>query len=167
MKIPGGRSTNPAAVPARKDGPDCHARIAELEAEVASLRKVLAHVGVAVDQVAGMDASEFAIERIDRAADAGLARSDAATAKKGHGWEMTAGGADLAASQANDEALRSANVALEESRTALRERDERLHLILDSAADYAIFTTDLDRRVTSWNVGAERVLGWTADEIVG
>lgn len=26
---------------------------------------------------------------------------------------------------------------------------------------------DLDRRVTGWNVGAERVLGWTEAEVVG
>ncbi|HVE54969.1 MAG TPA: PAS domain-containing protein, partial [Ramlibacter sp.] len=33
--------------------------------------------------------------------------------------------------------------------------------------DYAIFTQDLERRVTSWNVGAQRLLGFTEQEIVG
>jgi PAS domain S-box-containing protein len=38
---------------------------------------------------------------------------------------------------------------------------------LDSAADFAIVTTDPEGRVTAWNPGAERILGWTAEEMVG
>ena len=49
---------------------------------------------------------------------------------------------------------------------ALRASEERLRLILGSATDYAIFTTDLDRRVTTWNEGARRLLGW-GEEMVG
>lgn len=40
-------------------------------------------------------------------------------------------------------------------------------MILESARDVAIFTVDRARRVTSWNVGAERMLGHTAAEITG
>jgi PAS domain S-box-containing protein len=47
------------------------------------------------------------------------------------------------------------------------ERERFLAALLDSAADYAIFSTDLDGRVTSWNAGAETLLGWTKDEITG
>jgi PAS domain S-box-containing protein len=167
MKNPSDQLTNPAAVPAPQDGSDGNTRIAELEAEVAALRKALVRLGVTADQVAGLDASELASERTDRAADAGLARSAAATAEGGHRREMAAGRANLAASEADNKALGRANVALAESRAALHERDERLHLILDSAVEYAIFTTDLNRRVTSWNAGAQRVLGWAEDEIIG
>ena len=78
-----------------------------------------------------------------------------------------AGRAAPAASEGADEALRRADAELAASRAALREREERLRLVLDSAADYAIFTTDLDRRVASWNAGAERLLGWSEEEIVG
>jgi PAS domain S-box-containing protein len=163
----GDNSTSPAAVPAPQDGSDPCARVAELEAEVAALRGTLARLGIAADQVAGLDASELANERTDRAADEGLAQLALAGAEARHGRLMTAGRADLAASKADNEGLRIASAALAESRAALRERDERLHLILDSAADYAIFTADLNRRVTSWNAGAERVLGWAEDEIVG
>ncbi|NEX95068.1 PAS domain S-box protein [Caulobacter sp. 17J65-9] len=42
-----------------------------------------------------------------------------------------------------------------------------LEAILRSATDFAIVATDLDGRVTFWNQGAERVLGWTADEMSG
>jgi PAS domain S-box-containing protein len=40
-------------------------------------------------------------------------------------------------------------------------------LLLDHARDYAIFTLDLDGRITSWTPGAERVTGYPADEAVG
>ncbi|HSV78306.1 MAG TPA: PAS domain S-box protein [Ramlibacter sp.] len=32
--------------------------------------------------------------------------------------------------------------------------------------EYAIFSTDLERRVTSWNKGAERLLGYTEEEVL-
>jgi PAS domain S-box-containing protein len=40
-------------------------------------------------------------------------------------------------------------------------------LILDSAVDYAIVTLSAEGDVTSWNEGAERILGWTETEITG
>ena len=40
-------------------------------------------------------------------------------------------------------------------------------LILRSIVDHAIVTLDADGIVTSWNEGAERILGWTEAEIVG
>jgi PAS domain S-box-containing protein len=53
----------------------------------------------------------------------------------------------------------------------LRERvraGETLHRqMVESATEYAVFSMDLERRVTSWNSGAERVLGWSEAEIVG
>jgi PAS domain S-box-containing protein len=49
----------------------------------------------------------------------------------------------------------------------LRERDEHLRLIIESATDFAIFTLDLGGRIISWNVGAERILGYTQNEVLG
>lgn len=40
-------------------------------------------------------------------------------------------------------------------------------LILASIVDHAIVTLDAEGRVSSWNEGAERILGWSEDEIVG
>ena len=40
-------------------------------------------------------------------------------------------------------------------------------LIVDSAIDYAIITLGPDGTITSWNEGAERIMGWTSEEIVG
>ncbi len=52
-----------------------------------------------------------------------------------------------------------------DSRTALE--SELFHLIVETTKDYAIFVIDLDGRVLTWNVGAERVLGYTEAEILG
>jgi two-component system CheB/CheR fusion protein len=50
---------------------------------------------------------------------------------------------------------------------ALRQSEERLRLIIESALEYAIFSTDLERRITSWNTGAERLLGYAEEEVLG
>ena len=44
---------------------------------------------------------------------------------------------------------------------------ERFRLLVESVKDYAIFMLDVDGRVSSWNVGAERIKGYRADEILG
>jgi PAS domain S-box-containing protein len=44
---------------------------------------------------------------------------------------------------------------------------ELFELIVESAHDFAIFTTDLSGLTTSWNIGAERLFGFPETEIVG
>jgi PAS domain S-box-containing protein len=60
-------------------------------------------------------------------------------------------------------------IALERANAeqALRESEERFRAIAEEAVDYAIFTTDADRRITTWLPGAEVVFGWTAEEAIG
>ena len=53
------------------------------------------------------------------------------------------------------------------SEEALRQSEEKYRLAVQSVRDYAIFTLDPQGRVVSWNPGAERVMGFTADEILG
>jgi two-component system, chemotaxis family, CheB/CheR fusion protein len=53
------------------------------------------------------------------------------------------------------------------SAEALRISEERLRLTVENATDYAIFSTDLDRNVTIWNTGAQRVLGYAESEVLG
>lgn len=43
----------------------------------------------------------------------------------------------------------------------------RLQLLIDAIVDYAIYMIDLDGTVLSWNTGAERLKGYSADEIIG
>ena len=50
---------------------------------------------------------------------------------------------------------------------ASHERDELYRHMVESAADYAIFSTDRDLQVVSWNAGAERLTGWPSSEMIG
>jgi two-component system sensor kinase FixL len=44
---------------------------------------------------------------------------------------------------------------------------EELGLLIDGAANYAIYMLDPQGLVTIWNLGAERIKGWTEAEIIG
>jgi PAS domain S-box-containing protein len=44
---------------------------------------------------------------------------------------------------------------------------ELMRLFLAQAEDYALFFTDADGKVTDWYRGAERIFGFTADEMIG
>jgi PAS domain S-box-containing protein len=49
----------------------------------------------------------------------------------------------------------------------LRETEERFKLLVESVVDYAIFLLDPVGTIISWNVGASRIKGYTADEVIG
>jgi PAS domain S-box-containing protein len=53
------------------------------------------------------------------------------------------------------------------AREAVRQSEERLRLVIDGARDYAIFTVDPERHVTSWSDGAGVAFGYTAEEMIG
>jgi formate hydrogenlyase transcriptional activator len=50
---------------------------------------------------------------------------------------------------------------------ALRLSQERFRLLVEEVKDYAIFMLDPTGRIVSWNEGAQKIKGYTADEIVG
>lgn len=50
---------------------------------------------------------------------------------------------------------------------ALRSSEERMRLVLEAAVEYAIFTTDPAGRITTWNPGAQRLLGYSESEVIG
>jgi len=50
---------------------------------------------------------------------------------------------------------------------ALRAGEKRFRLLVGSVADYAIFLLTPEGKVASWNLGAERLKGYQADEIIG
>ena len=58
-------------------------------------------------------------------------------------------------------------VRVSERTRELTESEEQLRLTINAVQDYAIFTLDPRGNVRSWNRGAERIKGYTADEIVG
>jgi PAS domain S-box-containing protein len=64
-------------------------------------------------------------------------------------------------------AVTRAMLRLRHAEGQAQEAGERYRMIVESAVDYAIFTCALDGRVTSWNAGAQAVLGYHPEEIVG
>lgn len=54
-----------------------------------------------------------------------------------------------------------------QAETALSEERERLRLVIEGVKDYAIFMLDPHGYVESWNGGAERILGYRSEEIIG
>ncbi|MFW6053701.1 MAG: chemotaxis protein CheB, partial [Persicimonas sp.] len=56
---------------------------------------------------------------------------------------------------------------VKETREALRRTREHYKLLIESVDEYAIFTTDENGCVVSWNPGAVRLFGYQPDEILG
>jgi len=50
---------------------------------------------------------------------------------------------------------------------ARRGTADQLRRLIDGATDYAIYMLDADGRIRTWNLGAERIKGYRADEIIG
>ncbi|PEQ14030.1 hypothetical protein B2G71_05670 [Novosphingobium sp. PC22D] len=54
-----------------------------------------------------------------------------------------------------------------ESKREARTLDSELNLLIDSATHHAICMLDPDGYVRIWNTGAERLFGWSEDEVLG
>src|ERR671915_2286199 len=54
-------------------------------------------------------------------------------------------------------------------RPVLEQLDDakRFQLLVEAVTDYALYLLDLDGTIVSWNTGAQRIKGYTADEIIG
>ena len=50
---------------------------------------------------------------------------------------------------------------------ALRRSEERYRLLLDSVHDHAIFSLDGNGRISSWNAAAQRIKGYSTEEVIG
>jgi PAS domain S-box-containing protein len=72
--------------------------------------------------------------------------------------------ADLASTTA---AQLGALIRRKQAEEALRASEECFRLLIDSIEDCAIFRLDPSGQVTTWNPGAERITGFSAEEIVG
>ena len=54
-----------------------------------------------------------------------------------------------------------------QSMLATLESERQFRLLVQGVSDYAIYMLDPEGTVTSWNTGAERIKGYSADDIVG
>jgi PAS domain S-box-containing protein len=50
---------------------------------------------------------------------------------------------------------------------ALRESEQRFRLLVQGVIDYAIYMLSPDGLITNWNSGAQRIKGFTLDEVIG
>jgi PAS domain S-box-containing protein len=48
-----------------------------------------------------------------------------------------------------------------------RVSDDFFRMVLESLEEYAVFTTDTNGTISSWNSGSQRLLGYTEQEIIG
>jgi PAS domain S-box-containing protein len=63
--------------------------------------------------------------------------------------------------------LTRASALLRAREQAVRDSEERFRLVVEQVRDYGIFALDPDGVVASWNLGAERIKGWQAGDILG
>src|SRR6267143_341808 len=53
------------------------------------------------------------------------------------------------------------------SSSALQDTAEQFHILVDSVEEYAIYLLDLNGNVITWNTGAQKIKGYSAEEIIG
>src|SRR5207247_6210187 len=53
------------------------------------------------------------------------------------------------------------------SSSALHQTAEQFHILVDSVEEYAIYLLDSSGNVVTWNTGAQKIKGYTAEEIIG
>jgi PAS domain S-box-containing protein len=53
------------------------------------------------------------------------------------------------------------------SEKAARESEERFRLFMENVKDHLIFLIDLEGRIVDWNLGAERITGFSSVDVVG
>jgi PAS domain S-box-containing protein len=63
--------------------------------------------------------------------------------------------------------IRRDNVSRGATEQALRESEAKYRMLVDSVTDYAIFVLNPDGTINSWNAGAQKILGYSAEEMMG
>jgi PAS domain S-box-containing protein len=64
-------------------------------------------------------------------------------------------------------AIQFGRVSRARAKLALHNCEEKYRLLLEGIQDYAIFMLDPNGKITSWTAGAERIKGYSAEEIIG
>jgi PAS domain S-box-containing protein len=137
--------------------------------------------GFAADEIVGKHFSTFYTPE-DRKA--GMPNKVLETARRegkfeGEGWRVRKDGSRFWASIVVDaikdesgEVIGFAKITrdMTEKRAAqqaLLEVERRFRILVQGVTDYAIYMLDPEGRVTNWNAGAERIKGYSPDEIIG
>ena len=137
--------------------------------------------GFQTEEIVGQHFSKFYTEE-DR--EAGMPQKVLETARKegkyeGEGWRVRKDGTRFWASVVVDringedgKLIGFAKITRDmtdkrEAQQALMEAERRFRILVQGVTDYAIFMLDPEGKVANWNAGAERIKGYTPEEIVG
>ena len=137
--------------------------------------------GFQTEEIVGKHFSTFYTEE-DRAA--GMPKKVLDTARKtgkfeGEGWRVRKDGtrfwASVVVDRINDEKGKLLGFAkitrdmteAREAQEALLQAERGFRLLVQGVTDYAIFMLDPNGKVANWNAGAQRIKGYTPEEIVG
>jgi PAS domain S-box-containing protein len=74
---------------------------------------------------------------------------------------------DLTERKAAEDQLKAFTEELQHRNEALRKSEERYHKMISEVQDYAIILLNENGDIENWNIGAEKIKGYTAAEIVG
>ena len=137
--------------------------------------------GFQTEEIVGQHFSKFYTEE-DRQADLPCKVLETARREgkyQGEGWRVRKDGtrfwASVVVDRINDEEGKLIGFAKitrdmteqRQAQEALLEAERSFRLLVQGVTDYAIFMLDPEGRVASWNAGAQRIKGYTPDEIVG
>src|SRR2546421_4580940 len=74
---------------------------------------------------------------------------------------------DLTEQKLSEDRLRRYIDDLTARNQQLKQTEERYHRLVDEVQDYAIFRMSVEGNIETWNKGAEKIKGYSADEIIG
>jgi PAS domain S-box-containing protein len=74
---------------------------------------------------------------------------------------------DLTERKSSEDNLKTYAIDLERINSELKKSEERFHRMISEVQDYAIILLDPNGAIRNWNVGAQKIKGYTADEIIG
>jgi PAS domain S-box-containing protein len=137
--------------------------------------------GFQTEEIVGQHFSKFYTEE-DRKA--GMPEKVLETARRegkfaGEGWRVRKDGsrfwASVVVDRINDEQGKLIGFAKitrdmteqREAARALLEAERRFRILIQGVTDYAIYMLDPEGRVTNWNSGAEKIKGYSPEEIMG
>ncbi|MEO5586225.1 MAG: PAS domain S-box protein [Novosphingobium sp.] len=137
--------------------------------------------GYTADEIIGQHFSQFyeEVDRNDKVPQNALKTAELEGRFEAEGWRVRKDGTRFWANVVIDPIRHESGMLLgfakitrdlTERRRAeeeLRRSEERFRLLVEGVTDYAIYMLDPDGRITSWNAGAQRFKGYTADEIMG
>jgi len=137
--------------------------------------------GFQTEEIVGKHFSKFYTEEDQKA---GMPQKVLETARRdgkfeGEGWRVKKDGTRFWASVVVDaiknehgEVIGFAKITRDmtehrRQQQALLEAERRFRILVQGVTDYAIYMLDPDGRVTNWNLGAERIKGYSPGEIIG